>query len=104
MGLIAIKPFMGGSLFTRKTKFPVVGAGDKQEHDLARLTLQCILTNDAITTTVPGLTTVYEVESAVRASYVPRVKMTAAEEDWLARMTARRWAAMPQEYAWMQAG
>jgi aryl-alcohol dehydrogenase-like predicted oxidoreductase len=102
VGLIAIKPFMGGSLFTRKAKFPVVGAGDKQEHDLARLTLQCILTNDAITTTVPGLTTIYEVESAVRASYVSRVKMTAAEEDWLERMTARRWATLPQEYAWLR--
>jgi len=102
IGLIAIKPFLGGNLFTRKTKFPVSGPGDKQENDLARLTLQCILANDAITTTIPGLTTVHEVHNAVRASYMRSLAIMPAEKNWLLETTNRRWAALPDEYAWLR--
>jgi predicted aldo/keto reductase-like oxidoreductase len=102
VGLIAIKPFMGGSLFNRKTKFPVPEPGDKEEHDLARLTLQCILTNEAITATIPGLSTIHEVDNAVKASYASRVTMGPAEKRWLEQMTERRWAALPQRYAWLR--
>ena len=102
VGLIAIKPFMGGSLFSSKSKFPVPEPGDKDEHELARLTLQCILTNDTITATVPGLSTVCEVDNAVRASYAARVAMTAAQKNRLKRMTEQSWAALPQEYTWLR--
>jgi len=79
-----------------------MGVGSKKENDLARLTLQCILANDAITATVPGLSTVYEVENAARAAYTRPLGMSAAEKDWLMRITERRWAALPQEYAWLR--
>ena len=102
IGVIAIKPFLGGKLFKLRTRFPVSGVGDRQEHELARLTLQCILTNEAITTTVPGLTTIYEVENAVRASYIRTHGMTAADKDWLLRVTEERWAALPREYTWLR--
>ncbi len=101
-GLVTIKPFAGGSLFKLAGKFPVLGSGAKEENDLARLTLQCILTNGAISATVPGLTTVYEVENAARASYERLLGMTPREQEWLARMTDECWEQLPEEYQWLR--
>ena len=103
VGLVTIKPFFGGSLFKIAGKFPVMGVGDKNENDLARLTLQCILSNEAITATVPGLTTQYEVENAAMASYTrPIAKMTPADKEWLEKITDEQWANLPQEYTWLR--
>ena len=103
VGLVTIKPFFGGSLFKIAGKFPVMGVGDKNENDLARLTLQCILSNEAITATVPGLTTQYEVENAAMASYTrPIAKMTPADKEWLEKVTDEQWANLPQEYTWLR--
>jgi len=102
VGLVTIKPYSGGSLFKIPAKFPVVGVGSKEENDLARLTLQCILTNDAITAAVPGLTTVYEVENAARASYERPVAMTPREKEWLAKMVDEHWKQLPEEYQWLR--
>jgi len=102
VGLVTIKPFTGGSLFKIEARFPVVGVGSKEENDLARLTLQAILTIDAITATVPGLTTVYEVENAARASYARPLAMLPADREWLARVTDERWANLPEDYAWLR--
>ena len=101
-GLIAIKPFLGGNLFDLKTTFPVPEPGDKSEHDLARLTLQCILTNDVITATVPGLSSVHEVENAVRASYLRKIRPSVAEMQWLEEATDKSWAQLPKDYAWLR--
>lgn len=104
VGVVTIKPYFGGSLFKSigKVKFPVMGVGSKEENDMARLTLQCILANEAITAAVPGLSTVYEVENAARASYTRLLGVTAAEKEWLMRITDERWANLPQEYAWLR--
>ena len=102
VGLVTIKPFVGGHLFRTPRKFPVLGVGSKEENDLARLTLQCILTNDAVTATVPGLSTVYEVDNAVRASYNRLAAMTPGQQQWLARITDRQWRDLPPQYAWLR--
>lgn len=104
VGLIAIKPFMGGSLFDSygKDKFPVLHGGSRAEHDVARLTLQCILANQAITCTIPGLTTVHEVRNAVRASYERTLGLALSEKHRLRQTTERRWAELPAEYAWLR--
>ena len=104
VGVVTIKPFFGGSLFEScgKVAFPVMGVGSKTENDLSRLTIQCILANQAITAAVPGLSTVYEVENAARASYTRPLGVTAAERAWLMRITNARWAALPQEYTWLR--
>jgi predicted aldo/keto reductase-like oxidoreductase len=104
VGVVTIKPYFGGSLFKScgKDKFPVMGVGSKEENDMARLTLQCILTNKAITAAVPGLSTIYEVENAARASYTRLLGVTAAEKEWLMRITDERWANLPQEYTWLR--
>ena len=78
-----------------------MGVGSKNENDLARLTLQCIIVNDAVTATVPGLSTVYEVENAARASYTKQLAMTAADKEWLMNITDRQWAQLPQDYTWL---
>ncbi|HIJ51701.1 MAG TPA: hypothetical protein HPP66_00925 [Planctomycetes bacterium] len=102
VGLITIKPFFGVRLLKSNDK-PKLGAGSKEDHDLVRLTLQCILNlNDAVTSVMPGLSTVYEVENAARASYTRPFGQTAADKEWLERMTDERWAVLPKEYAWLR--
>jgi aryl-alcohol dehydrogenase-like predicted oxidoreductase len=101
VGLITIKPFFGGSLLKTHNQLKL-GVGNKEDNDLARLTLQCVLNlNDAVTSVIPGLSTVYEVENAARASYTRPLGQTAADRTWLERMTAERWAALPAEYTWL---
>ena len=102
VGLITIKPFFGGKLLKTFDK-PKLGVGNKEDNDLVRLTLQCILNlNDAVTAVIPGLSTIYEVDNAARASYTRPLGQTAADKDWLERRTDERWAELPQEYAWLR--
>ena len=105
VGVVTIKPYFGGSLFKAsdgKVRFPVMGVGSKTENDLARLTLQCILANEAITAAVPGLSTVYEAENAARASYTRPLGMSAADKEWLMDITEQQWANLPREYEWLR--
>jgi len=102
VGLITIKPFFGGSLLKTYDQ-PKLGVGNKEDNDLVRLTLQCILNvSDAITAVIPGLSTIYEVENAARASYTRELAMMPAEKDWLMRTTDERWASLPHEYTWLR--
>ena len=104
IGVVAIKPFLGGNLFASygREKFPVTGAGSKEEHDLARLTLQCILANEVITATIPGLTTIYELENAVRASYERERGLTEVEKRRLWQVTEQCRAKLPADYTWLR--
>ena len=102
VGLITIKPFFGGSLFKSHGK-PKLGVGSKEDNDLAELTIQCILNlNDAVTSVIPGLSTVYEVDNAARASYTRPLGQTAADKEWLERITDQQWAVLPSEYTWLR--
>ena len=102
VGLITIKPFFGGSLLKTYDK-PKVGVGNKEDNDLALLTLQCILNlSDAVTAVIPGLSTVYEVENAARASSTRALAMIPADKVWLTRITDERWVALPEEYTWLR--
>jgi len=102
VGLVTIKPFFGGSLLKTYDK-PKLGVGSKEDNDLARLTIQCILNlNDAITSVIPGLSTIYEVDNAARASYTRPFGQTAADTEWLERITDKQWAVLPPEYIWLR--
>ena len=102
VGLVTIKPFFGGKLL-KTHDMPKLGVGSKEDNDLARMTLQCILNfNDAITAVIPGLSTIYEVDNAARASYLRPLAMAAADRDWLTRKTNERWAKLPAEYTWLR--
>ncbi len=64
--------------------------------------MQCVLTNGAITATVPGMDTVSQVRNAVRASSKRSLGMTAAEHQWLARITRQQWDNLPEHYLWLR--
>ena len=104
VGVITIKPFFGGSLFEshNKVKTGAWGVGSKLENDLARLTLQCILSKEAVTAVIPGVSTAYEAENAVLASYTRPLPVTAADQVWLEAQTQQRWADLPVEYEWLR--
>jgi predicted aldo/keto reductase-like oxidoreductase len=102
VGLVTIKPFFGGSLLKSHDK-PKWGVGKKEDNDLARLTIECILNlNSAITAVIPGLSTIYEAENAARASYMSRQAMTSSDRCWLEQITNERWAHLPPEYTWLR--
>jgi predicted aldo/keto reductase-like oxidoreductase len=102
VGLITIKPFFGGSLFKSHGK-PKLGVGSKEDNDMAKLTIQCILNlNDTVTSVIPGLSTIYEVDNAARASYTRPLGQTAADTEWLQRITNKQWAALPLQYTWLR--
>ena len=101
VGLITIKPFFGGSLFKSHGKVKS-GIGNKEDNDLARLTLQCILNlNESVACVIPGLSTIYEVENAAQASYI-RSAMIPADKKWLEDITDRQWANLPDQYTWLR--
>jgi len=104
IGVITIKPFFGGSLFQshNKVKTGAWGVGNKLENDLARLTLQSILSKDAVTAVIPGVSTVYEAENAVLASYTRPLPVTAADKAWMESQTEEHWANLPDEYKWLR--
>lgn len=103
VGLVTIKPFIGGQLFPPLgEEGPAMGEGNKDEHELARLTLQCVLANDAITAVVPGMDTAHQVANAARASYNRSLGMTPAEQAWLAEATATKWNNLPERYQWLR--
>jgi aryl-alcohol dehydrogenase-like predicted oxidoreductase len=103
VGVVTIKPFIGGQLFPPLGKEgPAPGPGNERENELARLTLQCILANDAITATVPGLDTVCQVQNAARASYMRPVGMTPDQRRWLAQVTQQQWDNLPEQYRWLR--
>jgi aryl-alcohol dehydrogenase-like predicted oxidoreductase len=101
VGVCTIKPFAGGSLFSAKT-FPAPEKGSEEEHKLARLTLQYILANDSITSPMPGMTTVAEVENNSRASYERKKAVSWQDVEWLKRKTDLAWANLPEDYAWLR--
>jgi len=104
VGVVTIKPFAGGAVFKSEGKFPVMGVGLKEENDLARLTLMCILTlHEEITCVVPGLTTMYEVDNASRASQLRGLAdLSPAEQQWLEQMTTDGLASLPPDYHWLR--
>jgi hypothetical protein len=58
--------------------------------------------NQAVTSVIPGLSTIYEVDNAARASYTRPLGQTAADREWLSRMTGQQWASLPPEYQWLR--
>ena len=73
-----------------------MGVGSKTENDLARLVLQCVLANDAITAVIPGASTVYEAENAVMASYTRPFGQNAAEKAWMQKKDGQAMGRSPR--------
>ena len=72
--------------------------GSIRKQQLARI----LNLNDAITSVIPGLSTIYEVDNAARASDTRPLGISAADTDWLRGITDDRWANLPRHYTWLR--
>ncbi len=99
VGWFGIKPFASNSVFQGD------GAPDspkaKEDSEIARLALRCILCNPAITAPIPGLITVPQVDNACLA-VVERRKLDVVEQARLDRAMDRAWARLPDHYQWLK--
>jgi hypothetical protein len=93
VGIVAIKPFSGGSLFTKNQ----VGDGK----DVARLSLRRILSNRYLSCTVPGMTTTEEIDNNFRATREPR-RLSKEEADVLDNAALDNWSSLPANYQWLR--
>ncbi len=101
VGVVTIKPFGGGSLFRHGAKFPVTKKGDQEDHEAAMLALRKILQTPELTATVPGMTTLEEVENNVKASY-DKTPLTAEELARIDRLGDGMYANLPRGYEWLK--
>lgn len=102
IGVITIKPFGGGGLFRTRLKFGAKTNSTEQDYERARLTLAYILCNAAISATIPGMTTVEQVDNNVRAS-AERLALLDQNGIWkLCEATEQMWANLPEDYRWLQ--
>lgn len=102
IGVVTIKPFAGGSLFSTKLKFGESLESTEEDYERARLTLACILANPAISTTIPGMTTVEQVDNNARASAERLALLEPGGARKLAEATDALWARLPEEYGWLR--
>lgn len=99
VGWFGIKPFGGNSLFQGDSapESPLA----KEDSELARLALRCILCNPAITAPMPGLITAAQVDNACLA-VLERRKLDVDEQARLDRAMDRAWANLPPHYQWLK--
>lgn len=101
IGVVTIKPFGGGSLFRTKIRFGENTDSSDRDYERARLTLAYILCNQSISASVPGMTTVKEVENNIRAS-AERMAILDQNGIWkLYEETNRMWASLPKGCRWL---
>jgi predicted aldo/keto reductase-like oxidoreductase len=101
VGVVTIKPFGGGSLFRHGAKFPVTTKGDEGDYRSAALAIRKILSEPGLTATVPGRTTIDEVERNVKASW-NKTPLTAKERADVEAMGDFMYANLPHEYQWLK--
>lgn len=101
VGVVTIKPFGGGSLFRHGAKFPVKTKGNQEDNNSASLALRKILATKELTATVPGMTTVEEVELNVKASQ-NKTPLTQAELREIDALGDYMYANLPHGYEWLK--
>jgi len=97
VGLVTIKPFAGGTLFRaaqRESGTPV------DDMEIAALSVKKIISNEYITATVLGMTTIDELENNLTVRNEPR-KLSQAEQDTLNTRWTHTFANLPPEYAFL---
>ncbi|HUT32881.1 MAG TPA: aldo/keto reductase [Planctomycetota bacterium] len=101
-GAIGLKPFHGNSFFSSVIR-DARKAGKEPDLNTAAITgLKKILEVPEMTCTIPGMTTVDEVENNVKASYERQKKLTQAERQYLAQIGADSLAHLPPDYAFIR--
>jgi aryl-alcohol dehydrogenase-like predicted oxidoreductase len=98
-GWFGIKPFASGSVF--KSRGAVKAETKEADDETARLTLRYILSNDALTSPIPGMITIDQVKNAARAVSEQRT-LELAEAERLQQTVERMWANLPADYQWLK--
>lgn len=101
IGVITIKPFAGGSLFRTKLTFDKMQSTE-DDYERARLTLAYILSNPAITATIPGMSSMEEVDNNARASAERLALLDEHGLEKLHEVAEEMWASLPGEYDWLR--
>jgi aryl-alcohol dehydrogenase-like predicted oxidoreductase len=99
VGWLGIKPFASNSLFQGDSTPTSPHAAE--DNRLARLALRYILCNPAISAPIPGLISVQQVDNAALAVKERRA-LDLAERRTLQRAMDRAWAALPDNYRWLE--
>jgi aryl-alcohol dehydrogenase-like predicted oxidoreductase len=100
VGIITIKPFGGGSLFRTKLTFEKTQT-TRDDDERARLTLAYILHNQDISATIPGMTTLDQIDNNVSTS---RERLALLDESGVRklRLAAHEMRTrIPEEYRWL---
>lgn len=101
VGVVTIKPFGGGSLFRHGAKFPVTAKGDDEDMRRGGLAIRKILSEPGLTATVPGMTTIEEVEFNVQASW-NKEPLTSDELAEIETIGDEMYANLPHGYEWLK--
>ena len=99
VGTVGLKPFSGGSLFRGMEQR--IGAAAASEMELARLTLKCILENPYLTASIPGMTTIDELENNLSILREKR-SLTQAERAMVLAENRAAMKRLPEHYAWLR--
>jgi len=102
VGAIGLKPFHGNSFFASVIRRARKEGREPDLNAAAIAGLKKILEVPEMTCTIPGMTTVDEVENNVKASYERHRKLTQAERRYLARVGADSLAHLPPDYAFIR--
>jgi len=99
VGVFGIKPFASNSLFKGDS---ALDSPDAEEDDRrARLAIRYILCNPAITSPMPGLVNIHQVDNAAKA-VKERRQLDVAEAEELERAAGEMWAKLPPDYQWLK--
>ncbi len=99
VGVFGIKPFASNSIFKGDSQPGNPMA--EQDDELARLTIQYILANEAITAPIPGLISTHQVDNVVRAVQ-ERGQMTEEEAARLHAAAREMASSLPADYQWLR--
>ena len=98
-GWFGIKPFASNSMFQGDSSPNSPHA--EEDNRIARLAVQHILCNPAITAPIPGLITVRQVDNVAQA-VKQRRELTVQEKADLDAAMERAWANLPSGYQWLK--
>jgi len=102
VGAIGLKPFHGNGYFRGVAREARKQGREPDLNAAALRGLKRILQVPELTCTIPGMTTVDEVENNVKASYERHKKLTEAEREEIERFAAASLECLPADYAWIR--
>jgi aryl-alcohol dehydrogenase-like predicted oxidoreductase len=99
VGVFGIKPFVSHAMFKGdgSPDSPYLAEDDRR----ARLAIRSILANPAVTASIPGLTTVHQVEN-VLAAMKEGSRLSGPERTELGGIIEEMWGNLPADYNWLR--